>query len=164
MSEQITSQEFWDEVSAIADQVLTEYEHGVVEDIDSAISELEQVKELEELEERVAGIIQAIDDINVDSLDDVEGKLHELVDGHEWVIYYHSAWGVAYLMRADDNACGMFKEIGCIQPGESLDNLMCQFCYYALYSNAAEEMGEALDRWRASKKTEVETIADNLRR
>lgn len=162
MSEQITSQEFWAEVSSIANSVITEYEHDVIMDIDNTITELARVEEPEELGERVEEIIQAIDDITVDDLDDVGDRLHEIVDGHEWVIYYHHAWSVAYLVQGDDNACVMFEELGYIQPGESLGDLICQFAHCALYSNASENMSDALERWKASKKAEVRAIVDRL--
>ena len=162
MSNQITSREFWAEVSAITDSVLTEYVHGVIEDINVAISELERVGDVEELEEKVADIIEKIDDVDVDSLDDVYDRIHEMVDSHQWVIYYSPAWDVARLMSGDNNACEMFEELGCIQAGESLDNLICQFAYCALHSNAAAEIDDAVERWQTGKKTDVETIANNL--
>ncbi len=160
MSEHITSQEFWVEVSAIADSVITEY--GVIEDIELAISELELVEDAEELEEKISNVIEMIDDVDVDSLDDVYDVIHEMVDGHEWVIYYSKAWDVARLMSGDDNACAMFEELGCIQSGESLDDLICRFAYCALHSNVAAEIGDAVARWQTGKKADVKTIADNL--
>lgn len=162
MNEQITRREFWAEVSAIADSVLTEYVHGVIEDINVAISELERVADVEELEERVADIIDMIDDVDVDSLDNVYDCIHEMVDSHQWVIYYSPAWDIARLMSGDNNACEMFEELGCIQAGESLDNLICQFAYCALQSNAVAEIDDAIERWQTGKKTDVETIANNL--
>ena len=163
MSEQITRREFWAEVSAIADSVLTEYVHSVIEDIELAISELARVEEADELEEKVADIIDMIDDVDVDSLDDVYDKIHAIVDGHEWVIYYGPAWDVARLMSGDNNAHEMFEELGCTQSGESLDNLICQFAYCALHSNVTADMDYAIERWQTAKKTAVETLANNLR-
>ena len=162
MSNQITSREFWAEVSAIADSVLTEYVHGVIEDIDSAISELDRVEDVEELEKKVADVIEMIDDVDVDSLDDVYDRIHEMVDSHQWVIYYSPAWDVARLMSGDNNACEMFEELGCVRPGESLDNLICRFAYCALHSNAVAEIDDAIERWQTDKKAEIETIANNL--
>ena len=179
MSVQITSKEFWAEVSAIADSVVTEYDHGVVDDIELAMSshvtnrrwdaprqrgkELELVEDAEELEEKVAEITRMIDNVDADDLDDVYDIIHEMVDGHEWVIYTSRAWDVAHLMRGDDNACSMFEEIGCIRSCESLDNLICRFAYCALHSNVTAEMANAVERWRVGKKADVRTIADNLR-
>ena len=179
MSVQITEHEFWAEVSAIADNVVTEYDHGVVDDIELAISshvtnhrwdaprqrgkELELVEDAEELEEKVAEITRMIDNVDADDLDDVYDKLHEITDGHEWVIYCGLAWDVARLMRGDDNACEMFEDLGYPRSGESLDNLICQFAFCALHSNVAAEMDDAIERWQIRKKSEVETIANNLK-
>lgn len=163
MSEHITDHEFWAEVSAIADSVLTEYGHGVIEDIELAISEVGCTEDAGELDEKVAEIIEMIDNVDVNSVDGVYDRIHEMVDGHEWVIYYGRAWNVARLMSGNDNACSMFEDLGCIQSGESLDNLICRFAYCALHSNVAAEMDDAVERWRIGKKTDVRTIANNLR-
>ena len=163
MSNQITGHEFWAEVSAIADSVLTEYDHGVVDDIELAMSVLELVEDAEELEEKISNVIEMIDNVDADDLDDVYDKLHEITDGHEWVIYCGLAWDVARLMRGDDNACEMFEDLGYPRSGESLDNLICQFAFCALHSNVTAEMANAVERWQIRKKSEVETIADNLR-
>ena len=163
MSNQITSKEFWAEVSAIADSVLTEYDHGVVDDIELAMSALELVEDAEELEEKISNVIEMIDNVDADDLDDVYDKLHEIIDGHEWVIYCGLAWDVARLMRGDDNACEMFEDLGYPRSGESLDNLICQFAFCALHSNVAAEMDDAIERWQIRKKSEVETIANNLK-
>ena len=163
MSEHNTDREFWGEVSAIADNVLTEYGHGVIEDIELAVGELVQAEDAGELDEKVAEITGMIDNVDADDLDGVYNGIHEMVDGHEWVIYYSRAWDVARLMSGNDNACAMFEELGCIRSGESLDNLICRFAYCALHSNTAAEMDDAIERWQTGKKAEIETIADNLR-
>jgi len=163
MSEHITNHEFWAEVSAIADSVLTEYGHGVIEDVDVAISDVGCAEDAGELEEKISNVIEMIDNVDADDLDDVYDRIHEMVDGHEWVIYYSRAWDVARLMSGNDNACAMFEELGGIQSGESLDDLICRFAYCALHSNTAAEMDDAIERWQTGKKAEIETIADNLR-
>jgi ribosomal protein L29 len=159
----ITSKEFWAEVRSIARGVITEYDHAAIETIRELQAELVDLRaelaaamdtheDTDELQQAIADkkteIAETIDALTVDSLDDVYDKVHEQVDGHEWVIYYGKAWDVAHLMSSDDAACREFEDLGCLESGKSLDDLICQFAYCALRANVADEIESALEEYK----------------
>jgi acetylornithine deacetylase/succinyl-diaminopimelate desuccinylase-like protein len=159
----ITSREFWAEVKSIAHNVLTEYEHDAINSISELQSELADLQaeltaslneheDTDELQQAIADketeIADAIEALTTDDLDDIYDKVHEQVDGHEWVIYYSKAWDVAHLMSGDENACSEFEELCSIEHGESLDNLICQFAFCAINSNVVAEMEAALEEYK----------------
>jgi Sec-independent protein translocase protein TatA len=159
----ITSKEFWAEVKSIALCVITEYEHDAIEAIKELQSELADLQaeltaslneheDTDELQQAIADketeIADAIEALTIDDLDDVYDKVHEQVDGHEWVIYYSKAWDVAHLMSGDDAACREFEDLGCLESGKSLDDLICQFAFCALRANVSEEIESALEEYK----------------
>jgi ribosomal protein L29 len=159
----ITSKEFWAEVKSIARGVITEYDHAAIENIRELQAELVDLRaelaaamdthvDTDELQQAIADkkteIAETIDALTVDSLDDVYDKVHEQVDGHEWVIYYGKAWDVAHLMSSDDAACREFEDLGCLESGKSLDDLICQFAFCALRANVADEIESALEEYK----------------
>jgi Sec-independent protein translocase protein TatA len=159
----ITSKEFWAEIKSIAMCVIAEYEHDAIEAIKELQSELADLQaeltaslneheDTDELQQAIADketeIAETIDALTVDSLDDVYDKVHEQVDGHEWVIYYSKAWDVAHLMSGDDAACREFEDLGCLESGKSLDDLICQFAFCALRANVSEEIESALEEYK----------------
>jgi Sec-independent protein translocase protein TatA len=159
----ITSKDFWAEVKSIAMCVITEYEHPAIEairemqselaemqaELATALNEHEDINELQQaMADKETEIAEAIDALTVDSLDDVYDKVHEQVDGHEWVIYYGKAWEVAALMSGDDAACREFEELGCLESGKSLDDLICQFAFCALRANVSDEIESVLEEYK----------------
>jgi Sec-independent protein translocase protein TatA len=159
----ITSKEFWAEIKSIAMGVITEYEHPAIEAIKELQSELADLQaeltaslneheDTDELQQAIADketeIAETIDALTVDSLDDVYDKVHEQVDGHEWVIYYSKAWDVAHLMSGDDAACREFEDLGCLESGKSLDDLICQFAFCALRANVSDEIESVLEEYK----------------
>jgi hypothetical protein len=159
----ITSKEFWAEIKSIAHNVLTEYEHDAINSIKELQAELVDLQnelaaslneheDTDELQQAIADketeIAETIDALTVDSLDDVYDKVREQVDGHEWVIYYGKAWDVAHLMSGDENACSEFEDLGCLESGKSLDDLICQFAYCALSANVSDEIEVALEEYK----------------
>jgi hypothetical protein len=159
----ITSKEFWAEVKSIARGVITEYDHDAIETIRELQAELVDLRaelaaamdthvDTDELQQVIADketeITDAVEALTVDSLDDVYDKVHEQVDGHEWVIYYGKAWDVAHLMSGDDAACREFEELGCLESGKSLDDLICQFAFCALRANVSDEIESVLEEYK----------------
>jgi phosphoribosyl 1,2-cyclic phosphodiesterase len=159
----ITSKEFWAEVKSIAHNVLTEYEHDAINSIKELKKELiglqnelaaamDTHEDTDELQQAIADketeITDAIEALTIDDLDDVYDKVHEQVDGHEWVIYYSKAWDVAHLMSGDDAACREFEELGCLESGKSLDDLICQFAFCALRANVSEAVEDVLEEYK----------------
>ena len=159
----ITSKEFWAEVKSIAMSVITEYEHDAIENIRELQAELVDLRaelaaamdtheDTDELQQAIADketeITDAIEALTIDDLDDIYDKIHEQVDGHEWVIYYGKAWEVAALMSSDDAACREFEELGCLESGKSLDDLICQFAFCALRANVSDEIESVLEEYK----------------
>jgi hypothetical protein len=159
----ITSKEFWAEIKSIARGVITEYDHAAIENIRELQAELVDLRaelaaamdthvDTDELQQAIADketeIADAIEALTVNDLDDIYNKVHEQVDGHEWVIYYSKAWDVAALMSSDDAACREFEELGCLESGKSLDDLICQFTFCALRANVSDEMESALEEYK----------------
>lgn len=159
----ITSKEFWAEIKSIAMCVTTEYDHAAVEAIKGLQAELAEMQselaasldkheDIDELQQAIADkeaeIANAIEALSIDDLDDVSDKIHEQADGHEWVIYYGKAWDVAHLMSGDENACREFEDLGCLESGKSLDDLICQFAYCALSASVSDEMESALEEYK----------------
>lgn len=145
----ITSREFWEEAKSIAMCVITEYEHPAIEAIKGMQAELAaSLSGQGDIDELQQAITDAIDALTTDDLDDVYDKVHELVDGHAWVIYYSKAWEVAHLMSSDEAACSEFEDLGCLESGDSLDDLICQFAFCALHANVCGEMESALEEYK----------------
>jgi len=144
----ITSVEFWAEVKSIAHNVLTEYEHSAIENIKDLVNERNKRARAEDIADKQAEIDDAIEALTIDDLDDVYDKVHEMVDGHEWVIYYSKAWDVAHLMSGDENACSEFEELANFENGKSLDDLVQQFAFCALRANVVAEMESALEEYK----------------
>jgi hypothetical protein len=142
--------------------VLTDYNHDAINSIKALQTELADLQnELataysvdarEELQQAIADketeIEEAIEALTLDDLDDVYDKVYEIVDGHEWVIYYSKAWDVAHLMSGDENACSEFEELCSIENGKSLDDLIQQFAFCALRANVSDEMESALEDYK----------------
>lgn len=151
----ITSNEFWTEITSIAKSVLTDYDHAAIENIKELVIERNKRANAEDIADKQAEIDAAIDTLTIDDLDDVYDKVHEMVDGHEWVIYYSKAWDVAHLMSDDETACSEFEDMCSIERGKSLDDLICQFAYCAINSNVVAEMESALEEYKIELKKEV---------
>lgn len=73
----------------------------------------------------------------------VSDRLHETIDGHEWVIYYSKAADVCYRLRQSDHAwhdCAQddCRDIGGLEIGkdEDLDNVYCRLTYSILMTGA----------------------------
>lgn len=171
----ITSVEFWAEIKSLAKSVLADYDHAAIKAIEAIKEELaglqkdlaaatktnEDTNELQQtIADKQTEIVDAIDALTVDDLDDVYDKVHEMVDGHEWVIYYGKAWDVAHLMSGDENACSEFEELASFENGKSLDDLICQFAYCALNSNVIAEMESALDEYKLELRKECSQYED----
>lgn len=159
---EITSRDFYDEIEVLADSLFNDYEYGIIKDIEEKLKELEELKEKhaellgtdeesevnEELESLSEEIKEMIDNMQLSDsdFDYISDYVHEIADGHEWVIYYNKAWTIARLMSSDDSTCRLFDDLGCIQSGKSLDDIICQFAYCAIEASLNDELENALER------------------
>ena len=167
---ELTTRDFYDEIEALSDNLFNDYEYGIISEIEKHIESIEKIRaeiETEEMmrregkaderaienmasamEEEIELVSEMIDDMQLTDIDFdyISDYIHEIADSHEWVIYYGKAWDVARLMSGDDSTCRLFNDLGGIQPGKSLDDLICQFAYCAIEASLQDELENALER------------------
>jgi len=159
MNNEITSVEFWNEIEAMADNVIDgDYNSEAIDSIREKIEELSKRVLPSDIEELKNEIESDIEELTLEMInDDMCDLVHEQTDGHEWVIYTGRAWQVSALMRGDDNACREFEELCSIENGKSLDDLITQFAYCAISSNVSAELESALERLKEKLLKEMES-------
>lgn len=67
--------------------------------------------------------------------------LHEFVDGHEWIIY---TWAYPYVLIHSKSEDALFDELG-PQEASSYSDIMQKMAFYALYTDAMNELSGMLD-------------------
>lgn len=70
------------------------------------------------------------------NLDERSDAIHELIDGHQFVIYYGKA---ADVVRHSDNSNAMFDELG-QQEVTDLDTLNTQLAFFAMVADINHEI------------------------
>lgn len=124
----ITAQEYWREVNELADSIACEA-------MQQADNNREQAEEL----------------VN-DSL------LHEMIDGHQWVIY--SGYNLDVLQYSDndeymvDNFGG--DELVHVLKEQGLSGLHNALAFWALYADVQDKISEALDSYQEKIESEGE--------
>ena len=113
----MNSQEYWKEVNGLADSIACEAMQDCENDRDAA-------------EETIW-----------------DTRLHETIDGHQWIIYYsYNLDVIKYSDNADyysDNFGGQALA-GSLEQG-GLDMLHCHIAFWALYADVADKISDALD-------------------
>ena len=123
----MNSQEYWKEVNDIADNMIEECMDEARENITEPDTDDEYREYAEEL-------------IN-------DSRLHETIDGHQWVIYYSYNLDV---IQHSDNAEYMGDNFGgesmtaCIDEG-GVDSLHAAMAFWALYADVQELISDKLD-------------------
>jgi len=117
----MNNQEYWNEVNAIADIIACESMQECDNDREAA----------EEL-------------IN-------DSRLHETIDGHQWVIYYSYNLDV---IKHSDNADYYADNFGAESLASSLesglDTLHCHIAFWALYADVQELISDKLDQYEVA--------------
>ena len=113
----ITCKEYWDEVEGIADAIACE-----------AMGDNDNDREAAE------------DDIN-------DCRLHETIDGHQWVIYY--SYNLDVIKHSDNedyynDNFGAESLAASLEEG-GLDTLHCHIAFWALYADVQDKLIDALD-------------------
>ena len=159
----MTEKELRVEIESIAKSAITEYEYQAIADIKEKITQL-KLAEMErrngnqdesEIESLKDEISEMIDSLTIDDLDDIQDNVMEMVDGHEFVIYYSKAWDVAYHMRGNDLAEEQFEELFRHEEGMSIDDIIQQFAFSALESNVNDQLEMALEAFKDKLRQEV---------
>lgn len=114
----ITSSEYWNQVEAIA------------RDIVSDAMELRD-NDREQAEEFIQDIL-----------------LHETIDGHQWIIYYAYSLDVIEHSLNEDYCVDNFGLDGLIcNLKKSLNDLHQNIAYWALYADVQDKLSEAMDNY-----------------
>lgn len=114
---EITSSEYWTEVQSMADSIASE-----------AMADNDNDREAAE------------EDIN-------DSRLHETIDGHQWIIY--NAYNLP-VMQFSDNADYYIDNFGGDDAGNILkergiDGLHTVIAFWALYADVQDRLSDALD-------------------
>jgi hypothetical protein len=133
--ENISNNEYWEEVRDTAQNIVDEVTAEVLENHGIKSSKLDHL-----YRENVAAWRDEIYETIFDS------RLHETIDGHQWVIYTYYNLQV---LQHTNNAEYMIDNFG----GESaasaiengIDSLHCAMAYWAMYADVAEQIDTVLD-------------------
>jgi hypothetical protein len=128
MANQITSVQYWNEVSALAGIIAEE----AMQQSDNNRSDAE--------------------DLINDSL------LHETIDGHQWIIYYAYTLDVYQHSDNSDYLVDNLgiEYAGIILQEKGLDGLHCALAFWALYADVQEKISDALDEIEDNIREETE--------
>jgi hypothetical protein len=66
---------------------------------------------------------------------DISDVLHETIDGHSWVIYYHNTWAVCFHSPHRND---FFDDFGAADGVESLEEILGKCAFWALYRDVSE--------------------------
>ena len=84
-----------------------------------------------------------------DDTQELSDIVHEVADGHQWVIYYGKAWDLVDFVRFNDlheyeEAQEMINDIG--EGTTDLDTLMTQMAYWIMYNVVYGAVQERLEK------------------
>ena len=93
-------------------------------------------------------INSAYEEFKRDETQDLGDIVHEIADGHQWVIYYGTAWDfVSFVRFADlyeyEAAQEMINDIG--EHTSDLDTLITKMAYWIMYNNVYGAVYERLE-------------------
>ena len=119
----LTYNEYWKEIKSIADNLVDETMNEAIQDYDGDNPGFEEMKEI------------ASETIN-------DSRLHETIDGHQWVIYY------AYNLDVIDNSENedyYADNMGDFSSFDNLNSLHTAVAYYAMYADVNDSLDTAFD-------------------
>ena len=110
-------------------------------------------KEIEELADSIACEAMADNDNDRAAAEEdiYDSRLHETIDGHQWVIYYSYNLDV---IKYSDNADYYSDNFGAESLAASLeqgglDALHCHIAFWCMYADVQERIEEALDTYES---------------
>jgi len=90
-------------------------------------------------------------------------RLHETIDGHQWVIYY--AYNEDVLEYSDNDEayqdCYDNESLGALVAEKGIDGVKPMMAYFAMYQDVSELLEQAFDDYQAELETS-EAIESNL--
>ena len=109
----ITSNEYWEEIKSIAANLIEENQ--------------------EEADERGDCVLEFINDNSLD---------HEVIDGHQWIIYY--SYNLAIIEHSDNEDymldCFGSEYLGCVMERDGLKGLHQAIAFHAMLADVQEEL------------------------
>lgn len=116
----------------------------------SQITPNEYMKEIQELAESIVkGALADNDNDKAAALEEIsDTRLHETIDGHQWIIY--NAYNLD-VIRHSDNSDYYIDNFGNEEAGEvlkrnGLDGLHTAIAYYAMYADTQELISDEMDK------------------
>lgn len=86
---------------------------------------------------------ELVDECNADE-EQMQDRLHETIDGHQWIIYtFHNM----QVLQHSKNEDAYFDDFGTLT-AESFSDAMVKMAFAAFMRDVQEEIPEALERWR----------------
>lgn len=102
-----------------------------------------------EYTETMHSLIDSVyEELKRDDTQELSDIVHEMVDGHQWVIYYAHAWDLVSFVRQFDfheysDAQNIVDDIG--EETAYLDTLMTKMAYWIMYNNVYGAVYERLE-------------------
>jgi hypothetical protein len=82
-----------------------------------------------------------------------DSRLHETIDGHQWVIYY--AYNLPVLTYSDNTEYGVDSGLVALDSDNfSLNDFHNSLAYWALYADVQNQLDSAFDDYEATQQTE----------
>jgi len=79
-----------------------------------------------------------------------DSRLHETIDGHQWVIYYSYNLDV---IKHSNNADYMADNFG-FEGYDDLNTLYCNVAFWCMYADVQDELENAFDWFEAENESE----------
>ena len=146
--ENVSKYDVIDEAANIVENIFNDYDITPITKLKALVDKYHNIKDSvdDETLESLLDDIEAAREINPYDVDIYE-QLHEVIDGHEWVIYTYSAWQVMGEMRHDDITVNEFEQLSCGMDFTDIDSVAMIYTYSALYGHAMNELDNVLERY-----------------
>ena len=95
----------------------------------------------------------ASDETPEDYRDDMTDRVHETVDGHQWLIYYHYAHEIC--LNCDTTNGEEFLEDVGLPPQPTYDNLGMSIAYGEMRARVEAELQRLIDDWEDTREEEA---------
>ena len=144
--ESITKYDVINEAENIVENIFNDYDIPPITELKELIDQYHSIKDTADADtlDSLLDDIESAKTIRPHEID-IHDKLHEVIDGHPWVIYTHSAWQVMTEMRYDDITVNEFEQLSCGMDFTNIDNVATIYAYSALYGHAMNEVDNVLE-------------------
>ncbi len=78
-------------------------------------------------------------------------RVHETVDGHQWIIYTHYN---AQVLQCSSNEGAYFDSYGPLEGCESYSDVVVKLAFAAMCQDVYEELSDAIERWNEANAHE----------